>query len=127
MCCYAGKLLQQPVSNHWHFVLCPTEDGGMSQFLGWVTLTHTMRLHYGTSGEGHIYQGRFKKVSLSKTMNTFSRCVATLSEMHSGPPWWIVRKSGVGAPFPAGLESQSENRNCFPLGRSHGFRTGAIE
>ena len=34
----------------------------MSQFLGWVTLTHTMRLHahYGTSGEGHIYQGRFK-------------------------------------------------------------------
>jgi len=48
--------------NHWHFVLSPTEDGGMSNFLRWVSLTHTMRLHahYGSSGEGHLYQGRFK-------------------------------------------------------------------
>ena len=48
--------------NHWHFVLQPTEDGGMSNFLRWVSLTHTMRLHaqYGTGGQGHVYQGRFK-------------------------------------------------------------------
>jgi putative transposase len=34
----------------------------MSNFLGWVSLTHTMRLraHYRTSGLGHVYQGRFK-------------------------------------------------------------------
>ncbi|QDT03777.1 Transposase IS200 like protein [Rubripirellula lacrimiformis] len=38
-------LAYQLMSNHWHFVLRPTADGGMSQFLGWVTLTHTMRLH----------------------------------------------------------------------------------
>ena len=48
--------------NHWHFVLQPTEDGGMSDFLRWVSLTHTMRYHahYGTAGQGHVYQGRFK-------------------------------------------------------------------
>ena len=55
-------LAYQLMSNHWHFVLRPTEDGGMSNFLRWVTLTHTQRYHahYGTSGEGHVYQGRFK-------------------------------------------------------------------
>jgi len=55
-------LCYQLMSNHWHFVLQPTEDGGMSDFLRWVTLTHTQRYHahYGTSGQGHVYQGRFK-------------------------------------------------------------------
>ena len=34
----------------------------MSSFLRWVTLTHAQRYHahYGTSGQGHVYQGRFK-------------------------------------------------------------------
>ena len=55
-------LSYQLMPNHWHFVLQPTEDGGMSRFLGWVSLTHTMRYHahYHSSGEGHVYQGRFK-------------------------------------------------------------------
>jgi putative transposase len=34
----------------------------MSNFLRWVSLTHTMRLHvhYRIGGQGHVYQGRFK-------------------------------------------------------------------
>ena len=36
-------LAYQLMPNHWHFVLRPTEDGGMSNFLRWVSLTHTMR------------------------------------------------------------------------------------
>lgn len=60
---YPCRILSyQLMPNHWHFVLQPTQDGGMSDFLRWVSLTHTMRLHahYHTAGEGHIYQGRFK-------------------------------------------------------------------
>ncbi|MEM9366412.1 MAG: transposase [Planctomycetota bacterium] len=55
-------LAYQLMPNHWHFVLSPTQDGGMSDFLRWVSLTHTMRYHahYHTAGEGHVYQGRFK-------------------------------------------------------------------
>ena len=55
-------LAYQLMPNHWHMVLRPSEDGGMSSFLRWVTLTHTMRLHahYQTGGEGHVYQGRYK-------------------------------------------------------------------
>ena len=52
----------QLLPNHWHMVLRPNADGRMSQFLRWVTATHTMRYHahYHTAGEGHVYQGRFK-------------------------------------------------------------------
>ena len=60
---YACRILAyQLMPNHWHFVLQPTEDGGMSNFLRWVSLTLTMRLraHYRTGGQGHVYQGRFK-------------------------------------------------------------------
>jgi len=60
---YPCRILSyQLMPNHWHFVLQPTEDGGMSNFLRWVTLTHTMRYHaqHRTAGERHIYQGRFK-------------------------------------------------------------------
>jgi putative transposase len=52
----------QWMPNHWHMVLSPREDGAMSGLLYWVTMTHTARYHahYHTTGEGHLYQGRFK-------------------------------------------------------------------
>ncbi len=48
--------------NHFHLVLRPLLDGEMSRFMRWVGGTHTMRYHahYGTTGQGHIYQQRFK-------------------------------------------------------------------
>jgi putative transposase len=36
-------LAYQLMPNHWHFVLEPTEDGGMSNFQRWISLTHTRR------------------------------------------------------------------------------------
>ncbi len=52
----------QWMKNHWHMVLSPQVDGGMSTFIGWITLTHTQRYHahHGTTGYGHVYQGRYK-------------------------------------------------------------------
>ena len=48
--------------NHWHLVLWPREDGDLSAFVGWLTLTHTQRwhAHRHSEGSGHVYQGRFK-------------------------------------------------------------------
>ena len=48
--------------NHWHMVLWPRKDGDLSAFLGWLTMTHTQRwhAHRGTTGSGHLYQGRYK-------------------------------------------------------------------
>jgi putative transposase len=48
--------------NHWHFVLWPREDGELSEFMRWLTVTHTQRWHaaHRTAGTGPLYQGRFK-------------------------------------------------------------------
>src|ERR1700682_5536567 len=43
--------------NHWHFVLWPRRDGELTDFLRWLTHTHTMRwhAHHHTLGTGHLY------------------------------------------------------------------------
>jgi putative transposase len=48
--------------NHWHLVVWPQQDGDLSRFMNWLTLTHTQRwhTHRQTVGTGHLYQGRFK-------------------------------------------------------------------
>ena len=50
------------MGTHWHLVLWPRADDDLSHFMRWVTVTHTQRWHaaHGTSGIGHLYQGRFK-------------------------------------------------------------------
>jgi len=48
--------------NHWHLVVYPKKDGDLSKFMNWLTLTHTQRWHVSkrTTGQGHLYQGRYK-------------------------------------------------------------------
>jgi putative transposase len=47
---------------HWHLVVWPYHDGGLSDFMRWLTVTHTKRWHarHHTSGTGPRYQGHFK-------------------------------------------------------------------
>jgi len=64
---------------HWHFVLQRTEDGGMSNFLRWVTLTHTMRY---PAHDAHLPKrfGRTSRRRVSLRLAIFSvserRCYA---------------------------------------------------
>lgn len=57
------------MSNHWHFVVWPRQrqDDEVSEFFRWLTLTHSQRwhAHHGTSGMGHVYQGRFKSFPIA--------------------------------------------------------------
>ena len=54
--------------NHWHLLLWPAHDGDLSEFMRWLTVTHTQRYHahYHTSGEGPLYQGRFKSFPIQE-------------------------------------------------------------
>lgn len=54
--------------NHWHLVLHPFRDNDLSEFMRWLTLTHTQRwnTHHHTIGYGHLYQGRFKSFPVQK-------------------------------------------------------------
>jgi len=48
--------------NHWHLVVWPQQDGALSTYVQWLTVTHVRRwhAHYHSAGTGPIYQGRFK-------------------------------------------------------------------
>jgi putative transposase len=52
--------------NHWHMVLWPKDDGDLSRYVGWLSLTHACRWQrvHGTRGTGCVYQGRFKAVPI---------------------------------------------------------------
>ena len=54
--------------NHWHFVLWPRKDGELSEFMRWLTVTHTQRWHaaHHTAGTGPLYQGRFKSFPIQE-------------------------------------------------------------
>ena len=56
------------MSNHWHLVLWPRGDGDLSEFMRWLTVTHTQRWHaaHHTSGSGPLYQGRFKSFPIQE-------------------------------------------------------------
>ena len=66
----------QLMPNHWHLVLRSVRDGEMSSFLRWITATHSMRyhVHYHTSGEGHVYQGRFKSLPIQDDEHFLTVC-----------------------------------------------------
>jgi putative transposase len=54
--------------NHWHLVLWPQKDGELSEFMRWLTVTHTQRwhAHYHSQGTGPLYQGRFKSFPIAE-------------------------------------------------------------
>ena len=60
--------------NHWHMVLWPREDGELSAFLRWLTLTHAQRWKHAHAavGHGHLYQGRFKSFPIEEDEHLLS-------------------------------------------------------
>jgi len=64
------------MSNHWHFVVWPDEDGQVTRFFRWLTHTHAMRwrVSHHTVGYGHLYQGRFKSFPVQRDGHFLRLC-----------------------------------------------------
>ena len=62
--------------NHFHLVLWPMGDDDLSEYMQWLTVTHTQRWHaqHGTSGTGPIYQGRFKSFPVQEDDHLLILC-----------------------------------------------------
>jgi putative transposase len=82
--------------NHFHLVVWPHQDGELSEFLHWLTLTHTMRwhAHYHSGGTGPLYQGRFKSFPVEEDEHLLTVC-----------------RYVEGNPLPARLVQRAE---CWP-------------
>jgi REP-associated tyrosine transposase len=64
------------MSNHWHFVVSPEEDGQLTKFFRWLTHTHAMRwrVSHRTVGYGHLYQGHFKSFPIQCDEHLLTVC-----------------------------------------------------
>jgi putative transposase len=62
--------------NHWHLVVRPAKDGELSDFMRWITQTHTQRWRHAkqTVGYGALYQGRFKSFPVKKDRHLLVLC-----------------------------------------------------
>ena len=61
---------------HWHLVLWPESDDALSEYMRWLTVTHTQRWHArrGTAGTGPVYQGRFKSFPVQEDDHLWAVC-----------------------------------------------------
>ena len=48
------------MTNHFHLVLHPFEDGDLSRWMQWLMTSHVRRYHRHYKSSGHVWQGRFK-------------------------------------------------------------------
>jgi putative transposase len=62
--------------NHFHLLLWPRTDGDLSEFMRWLTMTHTQRWHAcrRSAGTGHLYQGRFKSFPVESDEHFLTVC-----------------------------------------------------
>ena len=58
--------------NHWHLVVWPRQDGDLSRFMNWLTLTHTQRwLPIGKRWEQDISIKAASNLLSCRPMNIF--------------------------------------------------------
>jgi len=71
----SGETIIAP-PNHWHLVLWPREGEELSEFMRWLTVTHSQRwhAHHRTAGTGPVYQGRFKSFPIQQDHHLLTVC-----------------------------------------------------
>jgi putative transposase len=117
--------------NHWHLVLRPTKDGEMSRFAQWLTLTHTQRYnaHFGTTGEGHLYQGRYKSFPIQDDDHFLSVCRyvernAYTAQLCKSPDTW---KYGSLYRWQHGSSKEKSLLDAWPIPRRSNWLRWVIE
>jgi putative transposase len=60
--------------NHFHLVLWPQKGSELSAYMQWLMNAHVRRhhQHHGTTGLGHIYQGRFKNFMVQSDVHLYN-------------------------------------------------------
>jgi putative transposase len=74
--------------NHWHLLLWPEHDDALSEYMRWLTVTHSQRWHArrGTTGTGAVYQGRFKSFPVQEDQHFLGVCGYVPAQCLAGEP-----------------------------------------
>ncbi len=97
------------------------QDRQVSEFLRWLTVTHTQpwHAHHHRLGPGVCTRGSSSRSPWSRT-STSTRCCATSSGIQSGPIWWNGQKTGAGrvsVDMPRGMTGARQLLAAWPIPR----------
>ena len=69
-------LTYELMPNHWHFVAQPADNRELPDFFHDLTSTHAKRFHAArnSTGEGHVYQDRYKSFPVESDAHLLSLC-----------------------------------------------------
>ena len=95
--------------------------------MGWVGGTHTMRYHahYKRSGQGHVYQKRYKSFPIQD--GEYFLVVCRYVETRNVRGWSIEPKAIAGAHRGGGSSDPNRIRSCYPRGHLRGYQDGSSE
>jgi putative transposase len=62
--------------NHFHLVIRPSTPSALSAYMHWLTSTHVYhrQRRYGSRGEGHLYQARYRNVVILDDRQLIAAC-----------------------------------------------------
>jgi putative transposase len=102
--------------NHFHLDVRPKGDEDVSEFMRWLTVTHTQRYHafHATSGNGHLYQGRFKSFP-AECDDAHFLCVCRYIERNALRAGLVIGPT-IGACQACGEESIDVAMECWRSG-----------
>lgn len=97
--------------NHFHAVVRPHEDNGLSRLMQWWLTSYVRRVHKRNDSSGHLWQGRFKSfpVQDDEHLLTVLRYVLlnpVRAQLSSSPwdwEWTSLRFSELVSPWPVQL------------------------
>jgi len=118
--------------DHWHLMAWPRGDGDLSEFMRWLTVTHTQRwhAHHHSSGTGPIYQGRFKSFPTHKddhfytVMRYVERNAKRANLVRKAEAWrWGSLWRWVNRQGPAGRVADLPELSTWPIARPRAWTT----
>lgn len=109
--------------NHWHLVGQAGEGTDLSTWMQWVTVTHTHRwhAHYHSTGEGPLYQGRFKSFPVQEDVHFLTLCRVLAVSMRDFER--CARGGADGRGITEGCLRRSPG-SCCGSSRASSFRAG---
>jgi len=59
------------MESHWHFALWAHDEMSIGRYLRWLATIHAIRFRIasGTRGQGHVYQDRYKSVTVRNVLH----------------------------------------------------------
>ena len=118
-------LAYELMSNHWHLILRPKNDGDLGAFMHRLSNAHTRKVNASTNknGSGHLYQGRYKSflvdsenylLTLIKYVErnaVRAKLVHYCEDWQWGSAWWRVH----------GTTQQKKLLDSIPVSLPHNY------